>query len=87
LTDELCRRLFQQADWLQTQGYEVNHKRVARLMRTMGLEAIYPKPRLSQPGSTQQCYPYLLKGLKIDRANQVWSSDITYISFASLFSS
>jgi putative transposase len=71
--------------WLQTQGYAVNHKRVARLMRTMGLEAIYPKPRLSQPGATQQHYPYLLRGMKIERANQVWSSDITYIRLAQGF--
>jgi putative transposase len=65
--------------WLETQGYAVNHKRVARLMRLMGLEAIYPKPHLSQAGSVQQRYPYLLKDLKIERANQVWSCDITYI--------
>jgi putative transposase len=71
--------------WLHTQGYEVNHKRVARLMRTMGLEAIYPKPRLSQPGTTPQHYPYLLRGMKIERANQVWSSDITYIRLAQGF--
>lgn len=71
--------------WLQTQGYAVNHKRVARLMRTMGLEAIYPKPHLSQPAATQQHYPYLLRGMKIERANQVWSSDITYIRLAQGF--
>lgn len=59
--------------------YAVNHKRVARLMRLMGLEAIYPKPRLSLPGITQQKYPYLLRGLCIERVNQVWSTDITYI--------
>ncbi len=68
--------------WLQTQGYAVNHKRVARLMHLMGLEAIYPKPHLSQPGATQQKYPYLLRGLTIDRVNQVWSTDITYIRLA-----
>jgi putative transposase len=68
--------------WLQTQGYAVNHKRVARLMRLMGLEAIYPKPRLSQPGAAQHKYPYLLRGLTIDRVNQVWSTDITYIRLA-----
>jgi putative transposase len=68
--------------WLQTQGYAVNHKRVARLLHLMGLEAIYPKPRLSQPGATQQKYPYLLRGLTIDRVNQVWSTDITYIRLA-----
>ncbi len=68
--------------WLQTQGYAVNHKRVARLMHLMGLEAIYPKPHLSQPGAMQQKYPYLLRGLTIERVNQVWSTDITYIRLA-----
>jgi putative transposase len=65
--------------WLQTQGYEVNRKRVTRLLRQMGLEAVYPKPRLSLPGLTQQRYPYLLRGMSITRCNQVWSCDITYI--------
>jgi len=65
--------------WLQTQGYEVNRKRVMRLLRQMGLEAVYPKPHLSLPGLTQQRYPYLLRGLSITRCNQVWSCDITYI--------
>jgi len=65
--------------WLRTQGYEVNHKRVARLLRQMGLMAVYPSPRLSQPGEQNVRYPYLLRGLSIDRVNQVWSTDITYI--------
>lgn len=67
--------------WLQQQGYAVNHKRVGRLLRQMGLEAVYPKPRLSAPGSTPPTvrYPYLLRGLPIVRVNQVWSTDITYI--------
>jgi putative transposase len=65
--------------WLRRQGYAVNHQRVARLLRTMGLETIYPKPRLSQPHPTQRIYPYLLRGVPITRANQVWSTDITYI--------
>jgi putative transposase len=65
--------------WLGTQGQEVNHKRVARLLRQMGLMAVYPKPRLSQPGEPIVRYPYLLRGLNIDRTNQVWSTDITYI--------
>jgi putative transposase len=65
--------------WLGTQGQEVNHKRVARLVRQMGLMAVYPKPRLSQPGEPIVRYPYLLRGLTIDRTNQVWSTDITYI--------
>src|SRR5579872_2270378 len=65
--------------WLETQGQKVNHKRVARLLRQMGLMAMYPKPRLSQPGEQIVWYPYLLRGLAIDRTNQVWSTDITYI--------
>jgi putative transposase len=58
---------------------KVNRKRVQRLMRRMGLEAIYPKPRLSNPAPGHQIYPYLLRGVKIERPNQVWSTDITYI--------
>src|ERR671933_1567836 len=65
--------------WLQRQGYAVNHKRVARLLRTMGLETIYPKPRLSDPHPAHRVYPYLLRGVPITRVNQVWSTDITYI--------
>ena len=71
--------------WLRTQGYEVNHKRIQRLLRLMGLEAIYPKPRLSQPAAGHQIYPYLLRGVKIERVNQVWSTDITYIRLAAGF--
>jgi putative transposase len=65
--------------WLRSQGYHVNHKRVARLMHTMGIEAIYPKPRLSQTHPTHRVSPYLLRGVPIIRVNQVWSTDITYI--------
>jgi putative transposase len=65
--------------WLRSQGYHVNHKRVARLMHTMGIEAIYPKPHLSQGHPTHRVYPYLLRGVPITRVNQVWSTDITYI--------
>ncbi len=66
-------------DWLHLQGYAVNVKRVRRLMRLMGLEAIYPKPRLSLPNKEHRVYPYLLNGLTIDRQDQVWCTDITYI--------
>lgn len=65
--------------WLQQQGHQVNRKHVQRLLRLMGLEAIYPKPRLSQAAPGHRIYPYLLRGVKIERVNQVWSSDITYI--------
>jgi putative transposase len=66
--------------WLgQNHAQTVNHKRVARLMRQMGLKAIYPKPHLSKPGFGHQIYPYLLRGVEIIRVNQVWSTDITYI--------
>ncbi|MGI0088714.1 MAG: IS3 family transposase, partial [Nitrosotalea sp.] len=64
---------------LGQQGYGVNVKRVRRLMRRMGLEAIYPKPRLSAPGPGRRIYPYRLRGVKIERPDQVWSSDITYL--------
>jgi putative transposase len=65
--------------WLQMQGYEVNRKRVRRLMRMMGLEAIYPKPHLSLAGKAEQRYPSLLRDISITHSNQVWSCDITYI--------
>lgn len=65
--------------WLRRQGYAVNHKRVARLLRTMGLETIYPKPRTSQPHPAHRVYPYWLRDVPITRVNQVWSTAITYI--------
>jgi putative transposase len=65
--------------WLAEQGQVVNRKRVQRLMRLMGLEAIYPKPRLSLAGRGHRIYPYLLRNVRIDRPDQVWSTDITYI--------
>ncbi len=73
--------------WLRTQGIEVNSKRVRRLLRTMGLMAIYPKPNLSSPGTgaEHKIYPYLLRGVAIKRVNQVWSTDITYVRLAKGF--
>ena len=65
--------------WLRREGREVNHKRIARLMQTMGLRAIAPKKNLSKGGKEHRKFPYLLAGMKIERPNQVWSSDITYI--------
>jgi putative transposase len=65
--------------WLRGVGREVNRKRVQRLMRLMGLEAVYPKPRLSVGGAGHKVYPYLLRNVAIERVNQVWSTDITYI--------
>jgi putative transposase len=69
-------------EWLAVQGYAVNRKRVSRLMALMGLEAVYPRPRLSQPGEGHKIYPYLLRGVSVERVNQVWSTDITYIRMA-----
>ncbi|MCB0541287.1 MAG: IS3 family transposase [Bacteroidetes bacterium] len=67
-------------DELEEYGYYANEKRVRRLMRKMGLEAIYPKKNLSRLGQTSYIQPYLLKGLNIDRPNQVWMIDISYIA-------
>ena len=66
-------------DYLDGQGFEVNRKRVQRLMRLMGLEAIYPKPRLSQRNQEHEVFPYLLRDVVIERPDQVWSTDITYL--------
>ena len=71
--------------WLGQQGEAVNRKRVQRLMRLMGLEAIYPKPRLSVPGAGHRIYPYLLRGLRIERPDQAWGADITYVPLVSGF--
>jgi len=65
--------------FLQGQGYQVNHKRVRRLMRVMGIEAIYCRPNTSQPNQAHKIYPYLLKGLAITKVNQVWATDIKYV--------
>ena len=73
------------ATWLVTRGFQVNRKRVSRLMALMGIEAVYPKPKLSQPGEGHKIYPYLLRGVAVERINQVWSTDITYIRMAQGF--
>lgn len=65
--------------YLQNLGYQVNHKRVSRLMKKLGLEAIYPQPNLSKPAKEHLKFPYLLRGMKIEHSNQVWATDITYI--------
>jgi len=66
-------------DFLMSLGFVVNHKRVRRLLRLMGIMAIYPKRNLSKLGMKKYIHPYLLKNLDIDRPNQVWAIDITYI--------
>jgi putative transposase len=73
------------AAWLATQGYPVNRKRVQRLMRLMGLVAIYQRPNTSKAAAAHKVYPYLLGGLAIERVNQVWCSDVTYIPMAKGF--
>jgi putative transposase len=94
LTQELLDRLDEQytrtpfygvrrmTAWLRGAGYAVNPKRVRRLLRLLGLEAIYPTPRTSTPAPGHRIYPYLLRGVPIIQADQVWSSDITYIRLA-----
>jgi putative transposase len=64
---------------VQKHGHEVNHKRVARLMQKMGLQAIYASPKTTITDKQHKIYPYLLRGLEVNRSNQVWSTDITYI--------
>jgi putative transposase len=72
-------------EWLRVKGFVVNRKRISRLMEVMGIEAVYPKPKLSQPGEGHKIYPYLLSGVEVSRINQVWSTDITYIRMAKGF--
>lgn len=71
--------------WLQDEGHSVNRKRLQRLMRTMGLTALYPGRNLSVANKAHKIYPYLLRGLSINRPNQVWATDITYIPMAKGF--
>ena len=65
--------------WLRGQGKAVNRKRVQRLMRQMGIEAIYPRPRTTWRNAKHRIFPYLLRGVAIERPDHVWSSDITYV--------
>jgi putative transposase len=76
------RRLTQ---WLVEQGEVVNRKRIQRLLRLMGLEAIYPKPKLSAGRAGHRIYPYLLRDVRIERPDQVWSTDITYVPLTTGF--
>jgi Integrase core domain/HTH-like domain len=73
------------AAWLATQGHVVNRKRVRRLMRLAGLAAIYQRPNTSKPAPAHKIYPYLLGGIAIERVNQVWCADVTYIPMAKGF--
>ena len=66
-------------EWLKGQGYHVNEKRVRRLLRTLGLQAIAPGPQTTRAHPQHEVYPYLLRGVAVGRANQVWSTDITYV--------
>ena len=70
---------------LRAEGRQINRKRVRRLMRLMGLEALVPKPGTSKASPQNKIYPYLLRGLTIDRPNHVWAADITYIPMAKGF--
>lgn len=72
-------------DLLNREDYKVGRKRVRRLMKTMGIEALYRKPNTSKPGKGHKVYPYLLRKLRITRANHVWAMDITYIPMAKGF--
>jgi putative transposase len=69
--------------WLTHEGFEVNRKRVQRLMRLMGIEAIYPRPRTTESAAEHRKFPYLLRDRRITKPNEVWSADITYIPMSS----
>jgi putative transposase len=84
-TSTPCYGVLKMEAYLRNLGYEVNPKRVRRLLRLMGLEAVYQKPNTSKPNLEHKVYPYLLRGLVIDHCDQVWSTDITYIRLTSGF--
>jgi putative transposase len=69
----------QMKKYLRREGYKINRKRVRRLMQLMGIQSVAPKPNTSKPSKEHKIYPYLLGGLDINRSNQVWCSDITYV--------
>src|SRR5260370_24188158 len=73
------------AAWLATQGHVVNRKRVRRLMRLAGLGAVYQRPNTSKPAPANKIYPYLLRGISIQRVHPVWCPDLTYIPTANGF--
>ena len=81
-TEDPCYGILRMTAHLNQEGFRVNHKRVRRLMRLMGLMAIYRKPRTSQRNPQHTVYPYLLRNKAIERPNQVWAADITYIPMA-----
>lgn len=86
IDEEYTRRPFlgsrKMRHWLREQHHDVNRKRVQRLMRLMGIEGLNPKRSTSRPHPGHKKYPYLLRGLTVSRANQVWATDITYIPMA-----
>src|SRR3954463_16498270 len=83
IDEQYLRRPFfgsrRKARWLESVGRVVNRKRVQRLMRLMGIEALYPKPRTTQNNPEHRIFPYLLRDVAIVRPDQVWSTDITYV--------
>ena len=89
LDEEYTRHPFKSVEkmvvYLEELGHRVNPKRIRRLLRLMGLEAIYPKKNLNAPNVSHKKYPYLLTGLEINHSNQVWCSDITYIRLSQGF--
>jgi putative transposase len=72
-------------EYLNACGYQINRKRVSRLMGELGLRAIYPGPKLSAPGKDSKKHPYLLRDLEVARPNQVWPTNITYIRMPGVF--
>jgi len=89
IDEEYTRRPFygsrRMQEWLCSLGHKVGRNRVNRLMPVMGIAAVYPKPKLSQPGEGHKIYPYLLNGVEVRRVNQVWSTDIPSIRMADGF--